>query len=373
MLPDFNKLDITQYPIRWGYYTLGLFEHFRPDIEFIYIRMDNHAPDFVDHDLEKYDWLEEKIESGLSNKKIVCIIPWDEHVVFLRNTQLETILNKYTNDPVYWITNLESSASDVYTTKHVWQNYHLLQIKIIELPWWLLNDCLTYYRVADTKPNEFHYDKNYLSMVGNAWYPHKFQVIRDLKKYNLIQYGINTASKTSDIPLDLSDTCELNPIPPYTDWNPNYSKMAAQKQVNGIWISSNVENYLKISEYYPSIPLVINAETIMLKLFATEKSIWPILLGRMFLIYGRPKILQYVQRFYDIDINKFSNTDYDTIDGYSKKNQLDRLDCLISKNKELIKNSSDLHCELQAQLEDARWTFGANMYRYFVEQISKIV
>lgn len=359
--------------MRWGYYTLGLLEHFRPDIEFIYLRFNNHEPNFVDHDLENYDWLEPQIQQALANGKIVCIVPWDENIVFLRNLQLEIILNKYTNDPVYWITNLEPNASDVYTTEHLWQSYHLLKIKIIELPWWLLNDCLTYYRVADTAPNQFSYDKSYLSMIGNAWYPHKFQVIRELKKYNLTQYGINTASKLSDIPLDLTDVCSVNPIPPYTEWNPLYQKMAAQKQRNGIWISSNVENYLQINEYYPSIPLMINAETVMIKLFATEKSIWPILLGRMFLTYGRPKILQYVQRFYDIDINRFSNTEYDAIDGYSLEDQLTRLDCLISKNQELIKDSKDLHRELQLELEDARWTFGENMYKYFKDQVGKII
>ena len=353
--------------MRWGYYTLGLFEHCRPDIEFIYIRMEAVSSNHVDHDKANYDWLEPQIEEALSKGKIVCIIPWDEHVVFIANKQLTTILNKYTNDPLYWITNIEPNIHNVYT------HCHNFKVKIIELPWWLLNDCLTYYKVADTKPTQFNYSKSYLSMVGNAWYQHKFQVIRELKKYNLTQYGINTAANVRDIPEDLVDVCGVNPIPPYTEWNPLYQKMAAQKQVNGIWISSNVENYLKISKYYPSIPLVINAETVMLKLFATEKSLWPILLGRMFLTYGRPKILQYVQRFYDIDINRFSNTEYDSIGGYSSEQQLSRLDSLITKNQELIKYSNDLHAELQPELEAARWTFGENMYRYFTNQINKII
>jgi hypothetical protein len=367
MLPNFNNLDITQYPMRWGYYTLGLFEHCRPDIEFIYIRMEADSSKHVNHDAANYDWLEPQIETALSNGKVVCIIPWDEHVIFISNRQLTEILNKYTDQSVYWITNLEPNIHNIYT------NYHSFAVKILELPWWLLNDCLTYYRVADITPNQFIYDKSYLSMVGNAWYPHKFQVIRELKKYNLTDYGINTAAKFSDIPQDLTDVCSVNPIPPYTKWNPQYQKMAAQKQVNGIWVSSNVENYLQINQYYPSIPLIINAETVMIPLFATEKSIWPILLGRMFLTYGRPKILEYVQRFYDIDINRFSNTLYDIIDGYSLEDQLTRLDCLIFKNAELIKDSSNLHRELQPELEAARWSFGANMYRYFVDQIAKII
>jgi len=330
------------------------------------LRMEANSSNFVPHNEENYDWLQSAIEISLKNKKIVCIIPWDEHIVFIKNYQLSNILNRFINEPVYWITNIEENAN-------TYKSYHNIQIKMIELPWWLLNDCLTYYRVANTEPNEYVYSKSYLSMVGNAWYPHKFELIRQLQKNNLSQYGINTAAKLQDIPEDLSDTVITNPIPPYTQWNPQYQKMAAQKQVNGIWISSNVENYLKINEHYPSIPLVINAETVMIPLFVTEKSIWPILLGRMFILYGRPRLIEYVQRFYDIPIDKFSNIEYDSINGYLLEDQLYRLECLITKNKELIKYSNDLYVELKPELEAARWTFGKNMYRYFTEQICKIV
>jgi hypothetical protein len=374
MLPDFNNLDITQYPMTNGYYTLGLLEHFRPDIETIYLRLEADTSNSLSHELVDYSWLEPKIDNILKKSKIACVIPWDEGVCFIRNKQLETILNKYVNDKVYFLTNLEDYANEIYKKQHLMQGFHLLKLKIIELPFWLLNDCLTYYRTVDrNKIQNFEYDKSYLCMIGNAIKTHKQELMRRLKYYDLAQYGINTFTKQDDIPQDLADIATLNPIPPYTEWNPLYQKMAAQKQVNGVWISSNVENYIKIEKYYPNIPLMINAETVPIKFFVTEKSIWPALIGRMFLLSGRPRLIKYVQRFYDFDIKKYSNIDYDLLDGFGNQDQLDRIDALISKNIELIKYSKDLYLEFKPELEAARWSFGANMYRYFVDQIAKIV
>ena len=178
MLPQYNQLDITKYSMKYGYYTLGIFETHRKDIDFIYLRMEANSSNFVPHNEENYDWLQSAIEISLKNKKIVCIIPWDEHIVFIKNYQLSNILNRFINEPVYWITNIEENAN-------TYKSYHNIQIKMIELPWWLLNDCLTYYRVANTKPNDFTYSKSYLSMVGNAIFSHKIELIKRFKPFLL--------------------------------------------------------------------------------------------------------------------------------------------------------------------------------------------
>jgi hypothetical protein len=228
----------------------------------------------------------------LTNKKIVCVVPWDEHVIFLRNIQLENILNKYTNDPVYWITNLEPNASDVYTSQHIWQNYHLFKIKIIELPWWLLNDCLGYYSIADKTIHAYDYNEtNYTCMINHATL-HKFELPRQLKKNNLSKCGKFTIANLYEIPVDLTDIFVESTLPVFQKYNLNYQREGAQTLVNGVWISKNVENFNNIEKQIKNIPLVLNSETIMIKLFATEKSIWPILLGKLFLIHGRPNIMQ---------------------------------------------------------------------------------
>ena len=372
--PLFDNLNITEYPMVYGYYTLGIFLQHRQDIEPIYIRMNANNAGYCGHDEENYDWLEPQINAALANGKIVCLILWDENVMFLRNRQLEQILNKYANDRLYLITQIEEPANDVYKVPHKWQGYHLLKCKIIELPWWLLNDCLTYYRVADRTPHTYTYSqKNYLSMVGNAWYEHKFNLLRQLVKYNLQNYGILTAQQQSDIPEDLVNYCIPNEAPPYQNCNPQYAKMAAQVMVGDTWISKNVENYMYIQNRYSDVPLIMNSETVMIKLFATEKSIWPILLGKLFLTYGRPRIMQYVQRFYDVDISSYANLDFDAVEGYSYESQILRAMTMIEKNHNLIRDCSGMHASLQPQLEAARWTFGKNMYNYFVSQIEKIV
>ena len=81
-----------------------------------------------------------------------------------------------------------------------------------------------------------------------------------------------------------------------------------------------------------------------------------------------------IQRFYDIDISTFANLNFDTIeDGWSEKADVHRIKCMILDNKDLIKDASNVHDKLETELKKASYTFGENMYNFFISQLDKII
>jgi hypothetical protein len=362
MYPIYEQINISNYETLFGFYTLGFIQKHRPDLFIIDIRLKNKSWD-CNHDVANYNWLDEKIQQGLKQGRAVVIIPEDEHVVFLANTQLTGILNNYVDSPVYWITMLDSLAQRTY------REYHRFRIKILELPWMMLNECLTYYPVADTatefKTNDQNY--NFFCLIGNTLGTHKIELARELHNKHLSSYGLISVNGHCQCPGDLKDFCQINKEFVYTVIDPEYPVYARQTNINGIWVSKNVENYLYLDQAYHDIPLAINPETVVSDFKSTEKSIWPILLGKLFLVYGRQGSMTWIQRFYDIDIARFANIEYDLI-----SSSTDRLIKMVDDNRDLIKNAHSLYQQLQPELQEARWTLGANLYKFFVSQLEEI-
>jgi hypothetical protein len=367
MYPVYENINLNEYETLFGYYTLGFIQHHRPDLFIIDIKLKNRSWDSPDN----YNWLDIKIQQGLAQGRSVVIIAEDEHVIFTVNAQLTRILNNYVNSPVYYITMLDYAAQESYRKKHQFR------IKILELPWVLLNDCLTYYRVADTAtdfvPNDNNH--NFFCLIGNTSASHKADLARELHKKQLSSYGLITVNRNCGFPEDLLEFCQVNQEIVYDPTtNPDYPMIARQVNINGVWVSKNVENYLYIDQKYHNIPLAINPETVTGNFKSTEKSIWPVLLGKLFLIYGRPGTMAWIQRFYDIDITRFANTTYDSISSFDSGFDFDkkRLTTMIDTNHELIKNAKDIQAQLHPELESARWTLGKNLYKFFVSQLELI-
>ena len=197
---------------------------------------------------------------------------------------------------------------------------------------------------------------------------------RELHKKQLSSYGLITVNKNYPFPDDLLEFCQVNQEVVYSQTDPNYTMIARQNNINGIWVSKNVENYLHLDQEYHHIPLAINPETVTYDFISTEKSIWPILLGKLFLIYGRCGSMAWVQRFYDVDITKFANLAYDAIPkhelGHDPRGT--RLNRMLSDNQDLIKNAKHIYQQLQPELASARWTLGKNLYKFFVSQLESI-
>ena len=362
--PLYENINLNSYETLFGFYTLGFIQQHRPDLFIIDIRLKNRSWDCT-HDLANYDWLDARIQQGLKKGHSVVLIPEDEHVVFLANTQLTDILNNYVDSPVYWVTMLDLQAQQTY------RDYHQFRIKMLELPWMVLNECLTYYPVANTatefKTNDNNY--NFFCLIGNTQSEsHKIDLVRELHQQQLSSYGLTTVNINSSYPKDLLEYCQVNKQYLYEVADPDYPPYARQTNINNTWVSKNVENYLHLDQEYHNIPLAINPETTITDFKSTEKSIWPVLLGKLFLIYGRPGSMSWIQRFYDIDISRFANTEYDLI-----TNPKQRLSRMVSDNHHLIKNAHTIQQQLYPELKSARWSLGANLYKFFISQLELIV
>lgn len=353
--PAYCDLDILEYPLIAGFYTLGLVHKHRPDIEIIHREMWLSRVD--------YTWLDKKIKDSLNNKKTVCLFIWDEDISFDPNFTKCVI--KYQSSPVYVITQLDNFCMLHYKDQGI-EN-------IIEIPWWLLNDCLCYYRVCDENLliNEFDSDYNFLCMI-NRNEKHKHDLVTELTNANLNKFGRITVPNYDHIDANKQSLYQLSHMPPYPNLNHALGQTRANAEINGIQVSGNVENYLKIEKNYRNIPLIINPETTPGSFQMTEKCLWPLLLGRLCLIAGRWELMNSIQRFYDVDFSSYINLDFDKIQGWTDEDHQTRKRTMILDNKDLIKDSKDIYKSLQPNLEQARWTVGKNMYEFFVQQLARI-
>lgn len=369
MYPRYQDLDITQYPTSWGFYTLGFILRHRPDIELIPLRFKNFNESIEPHDRVNYDWLRPKIENALSQGKIVGLLPEDEHVTFTVNTQLTNIVNQFADRPVYWLTQCDRLAQ-----RRIYYDFHGMQCRMIEVPWTLLNDCLTYYRVRSAVEKNTDTHTKFLCMV-NKQDSHKMELISAIHEARLSDHGKITLVE----PAPGFEYCEINKFYPYSNVPPDCSAIGACHLIKGVWVSKNVENYLYIEKTYNHIPLIINPETTVLQFMSTEKSIWPALLGHVFLIWGRPGTMAWIQKFYDVDIESFADIAYDRLrtpvrETYDDSDRRARsLKYLLRANRNLIVNATNVKQKLGAALEAARWTFGRNMYNFFIDQLRQVV
>jgi hypothetical protein len=356
--PTYEEISLNDYDLVDGYYTLGMLKHHCPDFTFI---TNGQWQDFND-----YRWLDIIIQQELEKGQKICIVPWDENTIGNDEAalKLSKVLNKYIDDPVWFVTQFNEQDQKLYTFQYQ------LQCKIIELPWWLLNDCLTYYAVTNRIPISLNIEKNFLCMLGR-FQEHKADLAYSLREF--ADHGIITISYPTTYPLDTMSFCRKNEFDPYNKLSTNNEKMAAQTKIKGIWVSANVQNFLYIQQKYANIPLMIHPETTCGIFFNTEKTLWPLLLGKLMLIHGKPGAMQHIQRFYDVDFSSYCDLTFDLPpESWTDEEHLERCRLLCSKNRDLIVDCSNIYNKLHTDLEKARWTIGKNMYNFFITQINSL-
>jgi hypothetical protein len=358
--PTFDDIKINGYDVVGGYYTLGFLKHHLKDC--LFITYDQWQ------DYDDYTWLQKIIEQNCK-KKTICILPWDEDVLGNHNSHLSAVLNQYIDEKVFWMPQMSSFNQLIYRYQYN------IKCKMLELPWWLLNDVLTYYEAKKhlgSLPDPEATDLNYLCMIGNSYSKHKTWLIEYLISKHLDQKGLITVLDYRDYPEYFKNHVHQNPKDPYQDVNQRWPKMAAQTKIGDTWISKNVENFLHIEQTY-DMPLMINPETSPGIFMVSEKSVWPVLLGKLYLLYGGPRSMSWVQQFYDIDQTDFCDINFDDIVGnYTDVDYRNRLESMIDSNLELICNSREIYLDLKPRLESARWTFGRKLYDFFVSQLCRI-
>jgi hypothetical protein len=148
----------------------------------------------------------------------------------------------------------------------------------------------------------------------------------------------------------------------------HHEKMGAQFLENDIWLSCNTQNFLYIEQTYENYLLVIIPETCQYDYFPTEKSFWPALLGKLFLVVGSRGCMQNIQRFYDIDMSEFLNLEFDSINGIDTK-----IAVMIDQNRDFILNSKKIYTAYFDKIQAARNTITPNLYKFLKGQLKKVL
>jgi hypothetical protein len=369
--PNYNDLDVLNYELLGGYYTLGLAQTHRPDLSIIhdsFFQMKYNETDLCN-----------TIDQELLKNKTVCLCVTDEDFITPVRPTLTKALNHYKNSPVYLITQLDESAQKMYSFQHG------LEIKMLELPWWMLNDCLCYYCVTKNKDSAiFVADSgSFICMIGRHD-SFKMQLPKALVQTGLHDHGsmtlLNWYELTPDQNAFAKKYCKPSDLPSYTSTYINAELNSDAMKISSLYaennsqlkISQNVHNFLLIEQHYKNTPMVIHPESTGGIFLNTEKSLWPLLIGKLALIKGRPGVMSSIQRFYNVDFSQIFNMEFDDLGGYSCQDHWNRTLLMLEKNQQTIINSHAIHQQYAEQIESARWSLGENMYNFFCSQLETI-
>lgn len=363
VFPEFENLNLHQFPRVHGFYILGLLQTLRPDVTWI-------TPDLW-YNYKDCSWLHQIIQNSLDNKKSVALVPWDEGLLAHPDSNLATIINQYQDQPVWLVSQLDTKDQIIY------KNQFGITCSVVELPWSLLNDTVAYYHVCSRGAvNGLGQSQhNYLCMLGR-FQSHKFDLALALREKNLHRHGLITVSDPDKYPESNREFCVANPHPPQdavVSTSLPGLRSGARYFYKDIWISGNVKNYLHIENTYSDIPLIVHPDTTCGIFQNTEKVLWPLLLGKLMLMFGRPGIMASIQKWYDVDFAEYADLTFDSYSGdWSTRAHHHRLELLLDRNRNLICNASGVFKRLQQKIESARWTIGRNLYEYFVNNVDKI-
>lgn len=373
--PNYQSIDLPTIKLKWGYYVPALIEQYRPDIQLIDIHLDlskiadSYGNLTIAHKDVDYSWLPHTIEQALRSGQKIGLLVEDEHVFSGPNKQLIDIVNHYQDQSVYWLTQHDQKRID-----RVYRGSHGLQCKILEFPWVILNECLMYDKVKPTIVSRKMIRTNqdaFFTLTGR-YEPFRERLLKKLIEHGLHRRGLLTTLHVPHNP-DLKDYVTINTDGPYGNrLIKSHAPMAAQLLKKNIWISCNTDNFLHMERAYQHYPLTVIPETFYHDYFSTEKSVWPALLGKLFLIFGSAGCMKYIQRFYDIDLSEFLNLEFDSMESTSDQTHDLKLDCMLESNKNFISDPYKFYNQNYQRIQAARNTIGPNLYRFVLGQVDRI-
>lgn len=361
-IPALNNLVLPDVPLVYGYYSLGLIEKYRPDVQILGLRLTrndqwsggDHCP-FL---------LKDKIQEYLDADKIVFVVASDEYVMDA-NYDFSPALNEFADQPVYFVTEMDSAQS-LY-----WTFQKNLKCKILELPFILVNDVLCYHHLRKKRQQNNQLSEYNFSCMINRPEKHKYDLCKMLLDLGLHKYGYISFTD-ADAPDWMHKHFVYNQLNDYNTVPLTEHRFeAGQILSNDILVSKNCMNYFTIESKY-NTPLVVHPETVVGIFPNTEKSIWPALLGKMYLIYGHQGIIKWIQRFCDYGPERFSDLTYDSVEGYDDVDNMKRLETMLTRNSDLIRNAHAIYLDHKIALEQNKKTFVENLYSFFASQINRI-
>ncbi len=361
-IPNLLDLNLSDIPLIHGYYSMGIIKKYRPDVELVFMRF-SRDDQWKDSDLD-CSLLSDIIQRHLQNNKIVFVMAFDEYVMNDANYNFADVLNQFDNDPVYFVTAMDQEQS-LY-----WKFQKNLKCKILEIPIILINDAICYFKIAKTiNQTPLESKHNFLCMTNRAEH-NKYNLLKKIHKLGLHHYGLVTYRDLNP-PRIFKENFIFNETGPMDPTNlPTANRQeAGQVLIGNILVSSNVANFVHIQTTY-DMPLIINPETTVGIFPSTEKSIWPALLGRMYLIYGHQHIMRWPKRFSSYGPENFCNISFDNVEGYTEKDHELRLEKMLVDNQYLIKHARDVYSNHRDSLEQNRNDFVINIYNFFRDQLN---
>jgi hypothetical protein len=414
-IPAYNSINLTDYKPLFGYYIFRIIKQHFPNVHIIELGQ------WVKHGLapfppvsnqeREYDhsWLITDINKKLKQGKVVLIMLDADHLWTNRPKKfiesLSIALNCFIDENVYLVK--EHDAGEGFLS-----DYNI-KCKTLELPWEMLNDVICYDRVSKTYNFSYAHsiNKNYICFANNFRYQkHKKDLAEALYDNALSDYGLITFKKDylDTFPAKFKEFCKEQRRPPFDDnmkekddseWRKYYkhymkgdldSGIGGKHSIEGVLMSGNAKNFLQLNEEYNDVPLVVHCESETIFFPNTDKSVWPLLLNKLFLVFGRPGNMEWIQKFYDLDISSYADLTFDSYKKskmyeiqlmkdniipyheYTREINKKRINDLVTKNKDLIKDASYVHKELQPEIEKAGKSFGRNMYNFSMSQIESV-
>lgn len=357
--PSWSDLDLHCYAPVDHMHSLGFIAHHRPDIHIVTDRTEcQFDPDtFVP-----------EIEAALAAGKKVGLFFWDEDFM-MSNQHTERLvreLEPFAQEPVYVCANMDGECLLTYR-----ENLGL-PVKTVHVPWSYLNTVGNYHAV-DIKPRTTALSGLQFACYANRPDWHKVLLKDTLLSRNLgaigdIRYDNQQfgAGDPKNHPYYQSD--ERQALPKSHDMKKSMIYDSQRK----IWICHNARNLIRLDQRLTDIPLVIQPESTVGIFMMSEKSLWPIMLGKLVMIQARPRFMQWFGEYIGYDFSAYLDLEYDSIDGWTQIEHQHRAECMIDKNLYLIRHARDIWQEIKDDLYDLSQNLPNHIYNKFCSSLDAI-
>lgn len=358
--PSWSEIDLHSYNRFDGMYTLGFIQKHRPDI---YLVADQ-TESLFDPDL-----IMPQIETGLQQGKKVCLFFWDEDFIMPSSNKdrLNRELESYADQPVYLCSNMSGECLLVYKEKRS------LPIKPLHVPWRYLEYVVNVSKV---------YDFSYSGPTGPygpkfACYNHRKDHHRDVLTKSLVRRGLQSIGDITYANQQLGSG--ESPVIYYQDndrlgWVSGHDdrRSIVTHEFYSKAICHAARNIPRLNKMLGDTPLVITAETNLGVFPVTEKCIWPILLGRMFMVYARPRIMRHLQKYVGYSFEDYLDLEFDSIDGWSCTEQKQRLDCMLDRNLYTITHAREVWESVATSVQNSAKELPVKIYAEFCQCLDEI-
>lgn len=335
-------------------YSLGFIQRHRPDIHII-----------LDQSAYKYHPAKiiQEIEQGLLLNKVVALFFWDEDFITAGpfSDQLNQELSAYKDQPVYLCSHLIGDQKKIYSIQRS------VPIKVVYVPWWYMS-CVPF--MIAKKSQRY---QGPVSTQGHNWAclinrpdPHKDMLINGLQSRKLSGLLRHQNIDPSTRYYQHNDRA---------GWNSSHDmkRSLIWDDTIGAYIDHLSRNIPRLEQILSDCPMVVNPESTGGIFPITEKSWWPIVLDRMFVIWARPGIMHDLQEYIPYDLSLYLDLEFDSINGYTTSDHQRRLDCLLDKNFYVMSHARDIYPSIQHHLQQASADLGENIYRKFCQALDQLV